>query len=72
MQLHAQCIRIYTTLSPDFYAALNELNEARERAREPPLLLLHGIWVPEEHIRGNETGAFVFPAPCVCPRPAAA
>ncbi|MDQ3854958.1 MAG: hypothetical protein M3281_01015 [Chloroflexota bacterium] len=49
-RMNADVVRIYTILPPHFYAALEEFNSGRE----DPLLLLHGIWSPEDELVGND------------------
>jgi len=44
--MHAEVIRVYTTLDPAFYNALYEFN----RTAEQPLYLMQGVWINEEDI----------------------
>ncbi len=46
--MHANVIRLYTILPPDFYKALNYYNEHYARQ---PLYVLHGVWakIPPKH-----------------------
>ena len=46
-EMNAQVIRVYTTLTPDFYDALELFNKTSERK----LYLLQGIWIKEEDIQ---------------------
>jgi len=59
-ELNANTVRIYTTLSPDFYASLKEFNDAEMAAGRKPLLVLHGIWSPEEELNDDEAGTDAF------------
>ena len=45
-EMHANTIRVYTILKPDFYNALYEFNQTAAR----PLYLLQGVWINEENI----------------------
>lgn len=45
-EMNADVIRVYTTLAPEFYSALYEFNQNKEK----PLYLLQGVWVIEEDI----------------------
>ena len=59
-ELNANTVRIYTTLSPDFYASLKEFNDAEMAAGRKPILVLHGIWSPEEELNDDEAGTDAF------------
>ena len=45
-QMNANCIRVYTTMRPQFYLALSDFNEKADN----PLYLFQGIWVNEDDI----------------------
>ena len=45
-EMGANTIRVYTTLTPDFYDALNLFNKTSDN----PIYLLQGVWVREEDI----------------------
>ena len=45
-EMNCNCIRVYTTMSPQFYLALGDFNKQAEN----PLYLYQGIWVNEEDI----------------------
>lgn len=45
-EMNANCIRVYTTMRPQFYLALNDFNQSAEK----PLYLFQGIWVNEDDI----------------------
>ena len=45
-EMNANCIRVYTTMRPQFYLALNDFNATAEN----PIYLFQGIWVNEEDI----------------------
>ena len=45
-EMNCNCIRVYTTMSPQFYLALGDYNKQAEN----PLYLYQGIWVNEEDI----------------------
>jgi hypothetical protein len=49
-QMNINVMRVYTVLPPIFYEALDEFN----RGRKDPLLLLQGIWTPEEELIGED------------------
>ncbi len=49
-EMNVDVIRVYTILPPYFYHALEEFNEDRS----DPLLLLQGIWSPEEELIGDD------------------
>ena len=52
-EMNADVVRVYTILPPHFYEALAEYNERNE----DPLMLMQGIWSPEEELIGeDETG----------------
>lgn len=44
--MNCNCVRIYTTMCPQFYLALHDYNEQAEH----PIFLYQGIWVNEEDI----------------------
>ena len=45
-EMNCNCIRVYTTMRPQFYLALNDYNSKAEN----PLYLFQGIWVNEDDI----------------------
>ena len=45
-QMNANCIRVYTTMRPQFYLALRDFNASAEK----PIYLFQGIWVNEDDI----------------------
>ena len=45
-EMNCNCIRVYTTMPPQFYLALGDFNKNAEN----PLYLYQGIWVNEEDI----------------------
>lgn len=45
--LHANVIRVYTTMQPIFYEALKDFNETHSN----PLYLMQGVWLNEESIK---------------------
>ncbi|MFF2527307.1 hypothetical protein ACFVS2_00190 [Brevibacillus sp. NPDC058079] len=49
-EMNNKVIRIYTILPPIFYEALHEFNHKQEE----PLLLLQGIWSPDEALAGED------------------
>jgi len=50
-EMNTRVIRIYTIMPPYFYEALAEFN-----AHQPvPLMVLHGIWSPEEALIGEDS-----------------
>jgi len=49
-QMNVNVVRVYTILPPDFYEALDAFNQNRK----DPLLLLQGVWTPEEELIGKE------------------
>jgi hypothetical protein len=44
--MNADVIRVYTTMTPDFYNALYEFNQKAKK----PLYLMQGVWVNEEDV----------------------
>ena len=44
--MNANCIRVYTTMRPQFYLALKDFNEKADN----PIYLFQGIWVNEDDI----------------------
>ena len=44
--MNCNCIRIYTTMRPQFYLALNDFNKKAKN----PLYLYQGVWVNEDDI----------------------
>lgn len=48
--MNVKALRIYTILPPDFYEALAEYNASQKE----PLMLLQGIWSPEEELIGED------------------
>ncbi|OAH52829.1 MULTISPECIES: hypothetical protein [Bacillaceae] len=49
-EMHANTIRVYTTLRPQFYNALFDFNQAAEQAGKDPIYVIHGVWVNENDI----------------------
>ncbi|WP_172194712.1 hypothetical protein [Saccharibacillus qingshengii] len=49
-EMNIKAVRIYTILPPDFYQALAEFNASQEE----PLMLMQGIWSPEEELIGED------------------
>ncbi len=45
-EMNCNCIRVYTTMRPQFYQALSDFNSSAEN----PLYLFHGVWMDEEDI----------------------
>ena len=45
-EMNCNCIRVYTTMRPQFYLALNDFNKKAKN----PIYLFQGIWVNEEDI----------------------
>lgn len=45
-EMNCNCIRVYTTMRPQFYLALNDYNKTAEN----PIFLYQGIWVNEDDI----------------------
>ena len=45
-EMNANCIRVYTTMRPQFYLALSDFNATAEN----PIYLYQGIWVNEDDI----------------------
>lgn len=45
-EMNCNCIRVYTTMRPQFYHALYDFNEQAEN----PLYLFQGVWMDEEDI----------------------
>ena len=45
--MHADVIRVYTTMMPEFYEALYEFNQTSDR----PLYLMQGVWINEYDAR---------------------
>lgn len=45
-EMNANCIRVYTTLRPQFYQALKDYNEKAKN----PLYLFQGVWIDEDDI----------------------
>ncbi len=46
-EMNANCIRVYTTMRPQFYLALNDYNKTADN----PIYLFQGLWVNEEDIK---------------------
>ena len=44
--MNCNCIRVYTTMRPQFYQALYDFNSTAEN----PLYLFHGVWMDEDDI----------------------
>lgn len=49
--MNIKAVRIYTILPPDFYEALAEFNAGQDK----PLMLMQGIWSPEEDLIGADS-----------------
>ena len=45
-EMNCNCIRVYTTMRPQFYLALNDFNKTADN----PIYLFQGIWVNEDDI----------------------
>lgn len=45
-EMNCNCVRVYTTMRPQFYLALRDFNEKAEK----PVYLYQGIWVNEDDI----------------------
>ncbi len=45
-EMNCNCIRVYTTMRPQFYQALYDYNSQTEN----PLYLFHGVWMDEDDI----------------------
>ncbi len=45
-EMNCNCIRVYTTMRPQFYQALYDFNSTAEN----PLYLFHGVWMDEDDI----------------------
>ena len=45
-EMNCNCIRVYTTMRPQFYQALYDYNSQVEN----PLYLFHGVWMDEEDV----------------------
>ena len=45
-EMNCNCIRIYTTMRPQFYLALHDFNESADN----PIYLFQGVWVNEDDI----------------------
>lgn len=45
-EMNCNCIRVYTTMRPQFYQALCDFNSTAEN----PLYLFHGVWMDEDDI----------------------
>ena len=44
--MNCNCIRVYTTMRPQFYLALNDFNKEADN----PIYLFQGVWVNEDDI----------------------
>ncbi|WP_134682670.1 hypothetical protein [Brevibacillus migulae] len=51
VEMNNRVIRIYTIMPPYFYEALAEFNARQTK----PLMVLHGIWSPEEELIGADS-----------------
>lgn len=49
-EMNVDVLRVYTILEPEFYEALEDFNSRRE----DPLLLMQGVWSPEEELIGED------------------
>ena len=49
--LGVRVVRIYTILRPAFYDALGDYNDDHDDA---PIMLIHGVWIPEEEFYETE------------------
>lgn len=49
-EMNVKVVRIYTILPPVFYEALNEFNGSKK----VPLLIMQGIWSPDEELAGED------------------
>ena len=45
--MNVNCIRVYTTLRPQFYNALYDFNEQAKK----PLYLFQGVWIDEADVQ---------------------
>lgn len=45
-EMNANCIRVYTTMRPQFYLALSDFNKSADN----PIYLFQGVWVNEDDI----------------------
>ena len=45
-EMNCNCIRVYTTMRPQFYLALNDFNKTADN----PIFLFQGVWVNEDDI----------------------
>ncbi|MBK6088483.1 family 2 glycosyl transferase [Ruminococcus difficilis] len=45
-EMNCNCIRVYTTMRPQFYLALNDFNKDADK----PIYLFQGVWVNEDDI----------------------
>ena len=45
-EMNCNCIRVYTTMRPQFYLALKDFNESADN----PIYLFQGVWVNEDYI----------------------
>lgn len=52
-EMGANCIRVYTILTPDFYEAVWEYNHDRE----DPLYIIHGLWV-DDYVQFSHMDAY--------------
>ena len=59
-ELNANCLRIYTLLPPGFYTAFKQFNDERVAAGVDPILLLHGVWTPDDQLNANPAGVDAF------------
>ena len=49
-EMHANTIRVYTILRPQFYNALYDFNQQAEEIGKDPIYVMHGVWVNENDI----------------------
>ncbi|SIQ76026.1 MULTISPECIES: family 2 glycosyl transferase [unclassified Paenibacillus] len=49
-EMNANTIRVYTIQRPQFYNALLDFNEQREKDGKQPIYVIHGVWVNENDV----------------------
>ena len=54
-EMHANTVRVFTEMPPQFYSALLDYNT---RNADDPLYLMHGIWFPENYMWDYPMEAF--------------